>query len=185
VAITTGHFRFGPDNGRVLLHTGRVGIGSRMGHDLTIEVTDWTAEVDVPESGSAEATVRAHLELGSLTLREGVGGAGPLTDEVRREIEENTRRTLGVDEYPTATFESSRVVGDHDRGTISGRLTLHGTTTTTVEVRAQALAPGHYRGVAVVTQSAHGIKPFSAFLGALKVRDDVEVEIDVDLAHAR
>jgi polyisoprenoid-binding protein YceI len=184
VAITTGRFRFGPDNGRVLLHTGRVGIGSRMGHDLTIEVTDWTAEVDVPESGPAGVTVMAHLELESLAVREGVGGAGPLTDEVRREIEENTRRTLGVDEFPTATFESRGVFDDRDGGTISGRLTLHGTTTT-VEVRVQAVAADHYRGVGVVTQSAHGIKPFSAFLGALKVRDDVEVEIDVDLAHAR
>jgi hypothetical protein len=31
----------------------------------------------------------------------------------------------------------------------------------------------------VLTQSAYGIKPYSAFLGALKVRDDVEVEIAV------
>jgi hypothetical protein len=32
-----------------------------------------------------------------------------------------------------------------------------------------------------VTQSAHGTKPYSALLGALKVRDDVEVEIEVEL----
>ncbi|MEU8262674.1 YceI family protein [Micromonospora sp. NPDC048999] len=43
------------------------------------------------------------------------------------------------------------------------------------------MTPDRYRATAVVAQSAYGIKPYSAFLGALKVRDDVEVEIEVDL----
>ena len=43
------------------------------------------------------------------------------------------------------------------------------------------MTPDRYRATTVVTQSAYGIKPYSAFLGALKVRDDVEVEIEVDL----
>jgi hypothetical protein len=30
-------------------------------------------------------------------------------------------------------------------------------------------------------QSQFGIKPFKAFMGALKVRDDVEVELEVPL----
>jgi glycine cleavage system protein P-like pyridoxal-binding family len=43
------------------------------------------------------------------------------------------------------------------------------------------VTPDRYRATTAVAQSAHGIKPYSAFLGALKVRDDVEVEIEVDL----
>jgi hypothetical protein len=35
-----------------------------------------------------------------------------------------------------------------------------------------------------VTQSAFGIKPYSGFLGALKLRDEVAVEFEVDLAKA-
>jgi hypothetical protein len=31
-------------------------------------------------------------------------------------------------------------------------------------------------------QSQHGIKPYSGFFGALKVRDAVDVDIDVDLS---
>jgi hypothetical protein len=46
-------------------------------------------------------------------------------------------------------------------------------------------APDRYRGNAVVKQSAYGIKPYSAFLGALRVRDEVEVEIEVDLTRPR
>jgi hypothetical protein len=33
-----------------------------------------------------------------------------------------------------------------------------------------------------VVQSEHGIKPYRGFFGALKVRDAVDVDIDVDLS---
>jgi polyisoprenoid-binding protein YceI len=184
MAMGSGRFQLGRNNGHLLLHTGREGVGSKVGHDLTIEVTDWSGQVDVPESGPADATVSARLELGSLTVREGTGGARPLTDKDRRDIEENARRTLGVDRHPTATFESQRVVIGADGGTISGILTLHGTAAP-VDVRVSRVAPDRYRGSAVVRQRAYGIKPYSAFLGALKVRDEVEVEIEVDLTRER
>ena len=34
-------------------------------------------------------------------------------------------------------------------------------------------------------QSAFGIKPYSGFFGALKLRDEVTVEFEVDLAKAQ
>jgi hypothetical protein len=183
MGVRSGRFRFGPDNGSLVLRTGREGLGSRAGHDLIIEVTDWSAQVDVPPGGPAEATVSARLEVGSLTVRDGVGGAKPLTDKDRREIEENARRMLGVDGPLAATFESRHVAVDDEHGTIMGSLTLRGTATP-VEVRVESSAPDRYRGTAVVAQSALGVTPYSAFLGALKVRDDVEVQIEVDLTRA-
>ncbi len=43
-------------------------------------------------------------------------------------------------------------------------------------------APGRYRGTAPIVQSAFGIKPYSGFFGALKLRDEVAAEFEVDLA---
>ena len=40
---------------------------------------------------------------------------------------------------------------------------------------------GQYRATATVVQSQFGIKPYSGMFGALKLRDDVEVEITVTL----
>jgi polyisoprenoid-binding protein YceI len=180
VAIRTGRLRFGPDNGRMLLHTGRKGIGSTVGHDLTIEVTDWSVQMDVPESAPAKATATAHVDLGSLAVREGTGGARPLTDKDRGEIENNAQRTLDVARHPTATFESTRIVTSDDSATISGTLTLQGVAAP-IDVEVREASPDRYRATTVVTQSAYGIQPYSAFLGALKVGDDVEVEIEVDL----
>ncbi|WP_083673217.1 YceI family protein [Micromonospora sp. CB01531] len=180
MAIRTGRLRLGPDEGRMLLRTRRAGIGSTVGHDLAIEVTDWSVELDIPETGPADATATAHVGLASLAVRQGTGGARPLTDKDRGEIESNARRTLDVDRHPTATFESSRIVVGDDHATISGTLTLHGAAGP-IDIEVREVTPGRYRAATVVTQSAFGIKPYSAFLGALKVRDDVEVEIEVDL----
>lgn len=180
MAIRTGRVRLGPDNGHLLLRTGRTGVGSSVGHDLTIEALDWSVEIRVPETGPANATAAARFELGPLAVREGTGGATPLADRERREIEKNARRTLDVDRHPTATFQSTRVVAGEGRTTISGDLTLHGITGP-VDVDVREVAPDRYRATTVVRQSAYGIKPYSALLGALKVRDDIEVEIEVDL----
>ena len=43
---------------------------------------------------------------------------------------------------------------------------------------------GRYRGTATVVQSAFGIKPYTGFFGALKLRDEVGVEFEVDLSKA-
>jgi polyisoprenoid-binding protein YceI len=180
--METNHLRFGPDNGRMVLRTGRKGVGSTVGHDLTIEVTAWSAQIDVPESDLADATVTANIDLRSLAVREGRGGALPLTDKDRAEIKNTASQTLDVGRYPTATFQSSRFVPGDDDTMISGTLTLHGAAAP-VDIHLREVAPGRYRADAVVTQSAYGIKPYTAFLGALKVRDDVNVEIDLDHGH--
>lgn len=163
----------------MLLRTGRKGVGSGAGHDLAIEVGDWSVRVDVPETGPADATATARIALGSLAVREGTGGARPLTDKDRGDIEKNARRTLDVERHPAATFASTHVAIGDDSAVISGMLTLHGVDAP-VDVEVREVTTGRYRATTVVTQSAYGIKPYS-FLGVLKVRDTVAVEIEVDL----
>jgi hypothetical protein len=110
VAATTGNYRLGPDNGRVVLKTGRQGIAARAGHDLTIEVTRWSAQVEVPDDeagGVTAATVKAEFDLGSLEVRDGTGGAKPLSDRDRREIKKQMGAILGTG---TASFTSSKIV---------------------------------------------------------------------------
>jgi polyisoprenoid-binding protein YceI len=164
----------------MLVRTGRTGVGSTVGHDLTIEFTAWSVQIDIPDNGPEDATVTARIDLGSLAVREGSGGALPLSNKDRDEIQKNARRTLDVGRHPTASFESSRVVMGDGYATIGGMFTLHGVAAP-VDVHLREVAPGRYGAATVVTQSAYRIKPYSAFLGALKVRDDVEVEIEVDV----
>ena len=45
----------------------------------------------------------------------------------------------------------------------------------------EAAADGRVRGTLPVTQSEWGIKPYRGMMGALKVRDTIEVVLDVPL----
>jgi polyisoprenoid-binding protein YceI len=181
VAATAGSFQLGPDAGRVVIKTTRAGLAAKAGHDLTIEVTRWSAQVEVPaedDGGLAAATVRADLDLGSLEVREGTGGAMPLTDRDRREIKKQMTSILGS---ASATFASSRVIPSGAAGgAVEGTVTLNGKTQ---PARLQVTAPGdgQYRGSATVAQTGFGIKPYSGFFGALKLKDEVTLEFQVTL----
>jgi YceI-like domain len=190
MAASTGTYRLGPDAGRVVIKTTRAGLAARVGHDLAIDVTRWSADITVPGAAAAEsggddltaATVSAELDLGSFVVREGTGGARPLTDSDRRDIESTMRKILGGG-AATAAFQSTRVIPSSVGGAIEGTLTLNGRSQP-VRLQLTAPAPGRYRGTVTVVQSAFGIKPYTGFFGALKLRDEVVAEFEVDLGRA-
>jgi hypothetical protein len=171
VAATSGNFRLGPDTGRVVIKTGRAGLAAKAGHDLTIEVTRWSAQVEVPaesDGGQSAATVSAELDLGSLEVREGTGGAMPLTDRDRREIK---KQMGGILRGGTAAFASSRI-------TLNGK-------SQPARLQLTDSGSGRYRGSVTLAQTGFGIKPYTGFFGALKLKDEVVVEFEVDLSKAQ
>jgi len=176
----TGSFRLGPDSGRVVIKTGRAGLAARAGHDLTIEVTRWSATVTVPSDGVAAAEVAAELDLGSLAVLEGTGGAKPLSDKDRRDILNTAGKILG---RGTAHFTSTRIIPAASGGAIEGTLTLNGATRP-ARLQLVSRGPGQYRGTATVRQTDHGITPYTGFFGALKLKDEVTVEVEADLTRA-
>lgn len=180
MAAISGTHALGPDAGRLLLKTGRSGLGRKAGHDLTIEVTRWSGEavVDTADPGRCAVTVAAEVD--SFEVREGTGGVKPLTDGDRAEIKKVLReKVLDAAAHPLITFRSTAVAGTPESFTIEGELTIRGRTRP-VTVRGR-LADGRAVGTATVVQSRWGIKPYSAFFGALKLADEVDVEFDVDL----
>ena len=189
MAATTGNFRLGPDAGRVVIKTGRAGLAAKAGHDLTIEVTRWSARVEVPaegDGGQSAATVSAELDLGSLEVREGTGGAMPLTDRDRREIKKQIGAILGGG---TASFASTRVIPSGSSGSASSGGAIEGTATLNGKTQPARLqvtdsGSGRYRGSVTLAQTGFGIKPYTGFFGALKLKDEVVVEFEVDLSKA-
>ena len=199
MAATSGNFRLGPDTGRVVIKTSRSGLAARAGHDLTIEVTRWSAQVEVPaesDGGQSSATVSAELDLGSLEVREGTGGAMPLTDRDRREIKKQMGKILGSG---TATFASSRIIPSGSLlapggttppnspaagGAIEGTVTLNGKSQP-ARLQLTDSGSGRYRGSVTLAQTGFGIKPYTGFFGALKLKDEVVVEFEVDLSKAQ
>jgi polyisoprenoid-binding protein YceI len=184
MAVTPGRHQLGPDHGRIILRTSRDGLAATAGHDLTIEAIRWSGVLTVNEDLSP-AGLDVHIDMGALVVREGTGGVKPLSDRDRREIAVTARKTLGSDRYPEAVFAASTftpAAGAGDgAGEISGTLTLHGETRP-LRLQVSQTGPDRYHAEATVVQSEYGIKPYSGFLGALRVRDAVQITADVDLS---
>ena len=179
MAANEGRHRLGPSGGRVTLRTYRSGLAAQAGHDLTIEITQWSG--DLAGADGAPDRLEAELDLNSLVVREGIGGVKALSDRDRREIALTALKQLQADRYPRATFSASKFAPD-DRGggTIDGTLTLHGQSRP-LTLAVSKNGDGHYQAAGTVVQSDFGIKPYSGMFGALKLRDAVDVEVDIDL----
>jgi polyisoprenoid-binding protein YceI len=183
MAVVAGRHWLGPDRGRIIVRTFRDGLAAQAGHDLTIEATRWSGELGVNDDLSP-ASLDVRIDLGALVVRDGTGGVKPLTDRDRREIAVTARKVLGGDQHSEAAFAAdSFQPADGGGGQISGTLTLRGQARP-LKVHVSQTGAGRYHGEAQVVQSDYGIKPYTAFLGALGVRDAVGVAVDLDLSDA-
>jgi polyisoprenoid-binding protein YceI len=175
VALASGIHRLGPENASLQVRTYREGMAAKVGHDLVIEVTRWDATVDL-----AGSTVELNADARSLQVREGVRGLKPLTDKDRGEIRKNIDEKV-LHGQPIA-FRSTAVRLPEAGGplVVEGQLTMAGGTRP-VTARLDVGADGRVSGTIPLTQSEWGIKPYRGLMGALKVRDELEIALDARL----
>jgi polyisoprenoid-binding protein YceI len=175
--LQTGTYALGPDDGTLSVRTRRTGAAAKAGHNLLFHVTSWKATLEVG-AAAGETSLAVDVDGASLRVREGTGGMQALGDEdkanIEQTIDEEVLKRQGI------AFRSNRVQpAAHGSGfSVHGELTLLGKTRPLAFDVAVA-ADGSLSAVAVVKQTDWGIKPYSALFGALKVVDEVEIEIDV------
>jgi hypothetical protein len=177
MALVPGTHQLGPEAGTLHVHTFREGVAQKVGHDLIIEVGDWGATLEVSEHGEPLA-IALEADSSSLDVLEGRRGVKPLTDKDRAEIRSNIDQKILL--RRPISFASSNAELSKGKITVSGELTIAGAT------RPATFAVMHgsddrLHGALSVTQSEWGIKPYRALMGALKVRDTVEIVLDVKL----
>lgn len=155
-----------------MVYTFREGVAAGVGHDLELEITDWSADITV--GSDDDVRVEATMDLATLVVRKGTGGVKPLSDKDRREIAHTARGLLDTDHHPKATFTATDKSG-------AGDLTVRGVTKPfTLDVTETS--PDHYTGTGELRQSEFGIKKYTAFFGALKLADRVKITVDADLS---
>jgi hypothetical protein len=177
--IQTGSHQIGPDNGTLEIRTYREGMASKVGHDLIIEVTAWDGTVSLVED-PAQCTLALSADPRSLHVREGLDGLKPLSDKDRGEIRKNIdEKVLGGQPI---TFRATRLeLADGGRRlSLRGDLTMAGNTRP-VSGELDVDPGGRITGTFPLTQSEWGIKPYRGLMGALKVRDSLEIVVDARL----
>ena len=178
MSLQAGRYRLGPDNATLAVRTERGGAAAKAGHDLLIHVTAWEATLVIADDPGA-TTMELTADPTSLRVQEGTGGIQALGDEdvasIHQTIDEEVLGRQGI------SFRSTRAEADGDTLRASGDLTIVGNTQP-VEFDLVISDGGKLSGSAVVTQTAFGMKPYSALFGALKVNDEVKVVVEGKLA---
>lgn len=185
MTIKSGSHSIGPENGKLIVKTYVGGMGSKMGHDLVLEATRWQGTVNLDADNPSATSVEVSVDPRSLEILQATGGVKALSDKDRGEIANNTDKTLSTAKHPEIVFRSTGVAGAAPNLKLNGNLTISGQTRpVTLEVTVQD-GPGETRftGKTVVVQTDFGVKPYSK-LGALKIKDPVDLEIQLTLPSA-
>ena len=162
------------DHSELKVRVFKSGLFSAFAHDHEIEAQITEGAIDTSEHASVE------LHVDSRKLR--VLDPG-ISEKDRRDIQ-NTMlgpEVLDTERFSEIVFKSTAAEpSGTDRWMVRGELTLHGQTQpVAVEVIYRA---GHYTGQATLKQTEFGMKPVRVAGGTVKVKDDVRVEFDVQLA---
>ncbi len=169
MSIPEGTHKIGPSNGSLTINTGKEGAAAKMGHDLVLTVNSWEATVEGGDSASISLTA----DPGSIEVTSGSGGAKPLSDKDKKDIKKSIAgKVLGSSQI---TFQSSEVSDSAAKGdlSIAGK-------SDSVNIPLNC-SGDKISGSIRLSQSQFGIKQFSAMMGALKVKDSVEVVFEGSL----
>jgi polyisoprenoid-binding protein YceI len=159
------------------------GVASALAHDHVVRATRWQATLDAstePVALSADVRVDATaLEVDEPDARTRHGLDGTLSDSDRAQVRASM---LGADQldaarFPEVRFSASQIDRDGDGFRLTGELALHGAVRR-IAVPLDIARDGETctaRGRVRVKQSDFGITPYSAFLGAVRVQDEVEI----------
>jgi polyisoprenoid-binding protein YceI len=172
--VNAGTYRLGPDDGTLSVKTGRTGAAAKAGHDLLIDIEMWEATFAV----SRDSSIALTADPTSLRVREGSGGMQSLGEDDKASIQKTIADEVLNGGAIAFRSTAMRLTG---RGFhVEGELTLAGVTRP-LAFDLVVGDGGRVTGTAVVKQSDWGMKPYSTLFGALKVADDVRVEIDAGL----
>lgn len=166
---------FGPDDTTCEVLVFREGVLARAGHDLLLRATRFTIATE-PASHAVTALVDAGSLRVATALRDGRALPDALSAKDVRDIERIVATTvLQAARHPSIRFASEAVTPREGTFEVRGALTLAGVTRPV----AFAVRRDPERLVAEVelAQPDFGIRPYTAMLGALRVKPVVMVRV--------
>ena len=169
--------RFDAYNSECLVFSFKDGLLARLAHDLKLRVERFSIEVD-----DATKAIKATFDPSSIQVVcaqvDGRDDPSTLSKGDKKKIYDNvTKDVLRTRKHPEIRFDSTNVVERGEGFAVEGTLQMHGKSR---NIQASVRADGD-RWVSELRlhQPDFGIKPYTAALGALKVKPDVLVRVSV------
>jgi polyisoprenoid-binding protein YceI len=174
LALSAQQRHIDTSNSSLSIHVGKTGVfaGFAHDHDISAPIMHGTVNTSVPLS------VELRVDARKLRVLD------PEASEKDRGEVQTTMLgpdVLDSEHHQEIAFKSRTVekIGDA-HWTVHGELSLHGQTQpVNVDVLEKS---GHYTGRATVKQTDFGMKPVKVAGGTVKVKDEVRVEFDIQLA---
>jgi polyisoprenoid-binding protein YceI len=178
MGIAPGTYELGPQDGTLIVRTGKGGAASKAGHNLRIEVERWGATAQFADD-LAQSVLELNADSTSFNVLEGTGGVKSLGADDKEGIAQTINQE--VLKGTPITFKSTAVRPDaDDRLHVTGDLELaNGVNLIAFDITVSE--DGRVTGTASVKQTEWGMKPYSALFGTLKVTDEVGVDIEAKL----
>ncbi|PWU04410.1 MAG: hypothetical protein C5B51_16835 [Terriglobia bacterium] len=151
----------------------KAGVLGAFGHDHEIAAPIKSGAVD-----TAAHTVELRVAAGTLKVRD-----PHASDKDRGEIQSTMigPEVLDAEHHPEIVFRSTGAEPAGDGAwRLRGTLMIHGQSRP-IEVEVREIG-GRFRGSARLKQSEFGIKPIKVAGGAIRVKDEIRIEFDIQLA---
>ncbi|MGQ0793276.1 MAG: YceI family protein [Deltaproteobacteria bacterium] len=157
------------------------GMLSAFGHNPIFKIAEFTGEAGFSADAPEASSIRIVIMTDSLSL------ADNMSEKDRKDIESSMRtQVIETSRYPEVVFQSvgvtaTKIANGWYRVIIDGELSLHGVTNKErVDTQMRVLPEGfRTSGEFMLKQSNYRIKPFSAAMGAVKVKDELKFTFDI------
>jgi polyisoprenoid-binding protein YceI len=168
-SFTTALAQSGAPRSIITIHVGKTGLFSGFGHEHTVIAPMASGSVDAKALTTQITVLARQMKLTDPDFSE----------KDRAEVQSIMLgpKVLDVEKYPEIRFRSTHVQSTGGQSyRVTGTLTLHGENR---EISFEATGtPDHYHGKAKLKQTDFGIQPVSGGGGAVKVKDELEMEFD-------
>jgi polyisoprenoid-binding protein YceI len=154
----------------ITIHVGKSGLFSAAGHDHWINAPIASGSID-------ESALRVNFTVATakMSVKPDPKVDAKTQAQIQKDMEE---LTLDVNKYPEIVFRSSKIekTGDAE-WKVEGPLALHGVTKpVTISVKRTGEA---YSARTILKQTDFAIKPISVAGGAVKVKNEVELDFQI------
>jgi polyisoprenoid-binding protein YceI len=175
-------WRLDASDGQLSVLTGVTGSAAKMGHRLTIVMNSWQA--DVLWIRGEPSGVDLTVEVDSLQILRGDGGYTLLSGPEKLLVRSNALKSLDAQRFPQIHFASEDIGKTTGGYRLAGPLTVRGKTVEhAVDLQIDDRGDRWRMSCQThVRQSGFGVKPYSMFMGAMKVVDTVTVSFTAQRA---
>ena len=157
------------------------GLLSAFGHNPTIAIRDYDAEIQFNSDTIDNASVRVTVRTSVMEV------VDEMKNDDRKKLEQAMYdQVLEPDRFPTAVYESKQITVQKDsaeqwRAHVTGELSFHGATQShSFDARVNHMGTTmRIAGEFPLRQSDYGIKPVSFAGGALKSKDELKFNFEM------